>query len=136
MSARDDYPWASFETWSEGVRYTHTNFSATPGKYVGHVPAVDHRKAEQSVLEMVPALLDEIDRLRARVAELEAIPPHPYHLPWVKVDPNVRALVLKTDVGWVYIGAEPPVPDGPLGQNAWDAFLNIDPVEFDTGDSR
>jgi len=49
-----------------------------------------------------------IEHLEARIAELQAIPPHPAYLPWVKTDLPV---IVKTETGWVHVGPEPPVPD-------------------------
>jgi cell wall assembly regulator SMI1 len=46
-----------------------------------------------------------IEHLEARIAELQAIPPHPAYLPWVKTDLPV---IVKTETGWVHIGPEAP----------------------------
>jgi hypothetical protein len=70
----------------------------------------------------------EIDRLQARVAELEAIPPRPAFLPWAKLDPSDVGVIVKTEAGWAYIGAKPPTP-ADWGSDAWEHFKNIGPME-------
>lgn len=55
---------------------------------------------------MLAVMCAEIDRLRARVAELEDIPPHPYFLAWAKVDK--LPIIIKHDGRWIHVGPEPP----------------------------
>lgn len=70
----------------------------------------------------------ELDRLYARIAELEARPPHPWYLPWAKLDPTTAAVIVRTDQGWVQISVDPPEDTG-WSAEAWEQFKNIGPIE-------
>lgn len=83
--------------------------------------------------KQMAAALDEIDWLRARVAELEARPPHPAFMPFVVVDPTVNAIIVKTEIGWLHIGPQPPVQfEDPKdwAERVWRSFNDIGPFDF------
>jgi hypothetical protein len=71
-----------------------------------------------------------IEHLEARIAELEAIPPHPAFLAYVITDPSKGGgVIVKTETGWVHVGPEPPVPiDAKWGDKAWEHFRDIGPL--------
>lgn len=81
MTARDDYP----ELKNEAV--------------LGVLP---------SLRAQCDSALDEIDMLRAHVAELESIPPHPAWTPFIILEPMRSIMVQRADGSWVHIGPEPP----------------------------
>ena len=57
-----------FDRWAEGTRYTHEHFVVDAGKYVGRVPAEEHRDAEVALLDGVPELFDELAEMRSLLA--------------------------------------------------------------------
>lgn len=71
----------------------------------------------------IDEMREEIAQLRAHVAELEAIPPHPAFLPWVQTDETKGGgVIVKIDGGWVHIGPNPPINEN-WAHDAWDSFM-------------
>jgi len=53
----DQELWYAFQTWRDGVEFTHDRYAPQVGQFVGYVPAHDFRNAEKVLLRQLPDLL-------------------------------------------------------------------------------
>lgn len=65
---------SAFEVARPGYDYTRQHFGPDRGTYVGHTPADIHTEAMDTIMRLLPALLDEIAGLREIVTNLAEYP--------------------------------------------------------------
>lgn len=53
----------AFDDWSHGNTHTHEHYVVDETKFVGRVPALIHRRAEQMMMAFIPLVIGLVDDL-------------------------------------------------------------------------